>query len=664
MTTTFFHHPASLPKLLVLLLASLPLFAATETSPLQNEGSLQYVGDSARLSVGVAKGGKFYGEWLGLLSETANNAWLGQLWYSDRAGGGQLSFNHARGTVVDQYFAAYDRNAAGDGKLTAGYGLQQGDWFGAGYLSQGLSSRRLVGSSQTSSVSSVEGSEGSRLFRDTTTTTIVTRQFERAYRNGLGLRAGRDWTDANLRTTFGVDHEWGEQGARQTTTSLSLEKHFGNGPHSMALQLDHASKSGPFDAGRSSNRFWLSYRYDFGAVAFRSERLYRTVTETTPAVQPPAPAPKTETRMVKTTVSMASDAFFELGKARLTDKARSELDRIAGLLRQQGREGNIHLVGHGCDLGSDAANMRVSRERAEAVRDYLIAQGVVDANTVVLEARGKREPKFPAKPDTRHLNRRVDLEFVTFESRSETVTLPAVEPAVLPPVTTVRREEVVQEPVWLRRALRSPIEHKRSVDVYRVVEESRSDKRERSYINRAPLARDASFTAVAGVAVLLPVLQSASDPDGDALTVVRVGSAQGQVSIENGQLRYLAPASFTGSDRFSYTVKDAGGLEATATVTVKVSQPNRAPTARNDSFTVSGASSSVLDVLANDSDPDGDAISIVSLTQPAGGTGTVSIENGKVRFEPKGVFGVDTFTYTIRDAGGLTSTAIVTLIDP
>ena len=62
-----------------------------------------------------------------------------------------------------------------------------------------------------------------------------------------------------------------------------------------------------------------------------------------------------------------------------------------------------------------------------------------------------------------------------------------------------------------------------------------------------------------------------------------------------------------------------------------------------------------LNVLSNDSDPDGDALTLASVTQPANGTASVESPSGTVRYVPDaGFFGADGFTYTVRDAAGAT----------
>jgi hypothetical protein len=89
--------------------------------------------------------------------------------------------------------------------------------------------------------------------------------------------------------------------------------------------------------------------------------------------------------------------------------------------------------------------------------------------------------------------------------------------------------------------------------------------------------------------------------------------------------------------------------------------PNRAPVAVADSQTVSARAPVVfVNALANDSDPDRDAISIVSFTQPADAPGSVSLQGEQLRYQPPTAQAA-TFTYTISDGHGQTATATVTI---
>jgi hypothetical protein len=90
---------------------------------------------------------------------------------------------------------------------------------------------------------------------------------------------------------------------------------------------------------------------------------------------------------------------------------------------------------------------------------------------------------------------------------------------------------------------------------------------------------------------------------------------------------------------------------------------NFAPIALPDAFTVSKNGSGVVYALANDSDPDGDLLTVLSYTQGAHGTVKYSVKNNNFRYTPnKGFSGTDTFTYIITDAFGGTATATVTVI--
>ena len=88
---------------------------------------------------------------------------------------------------------------------------------------------------------------------------------------------------------------------------------------------------------------------------------------------------------------------------------------------------------------------------------------------------------------------------------------------------------------------------------------------------------------------------------------------------------------------------------------------NGPPTAVDDREVTNVNTPVVVSVLANDSDPDGDALSVSSFTQPSNGAASLNAA-GAFRYTPNSGFtGVDSFTYTITDGHGGTSTATVTL---
>jgi hypothetical protein len=115
---------------------------------------------------------------------------------------------------------------------------------------------------------------------------------------------------------------------------------------------------------------------------------------------------------------------------------------------------------------------------------------------------------------------------------------------------------------------------------------------------------------------------------------------------------------------YHYRVKSrdaAGNLRVSSDQTFTTSSaPNSAPVAQADTANTAASTPITIGVLANDSDPDGDPLSILSFTQPA--NGVVTSVSGGLRYAPNtGFLGSNSFTYTISDGRGGTSTSTVTV---
>lgn len=184
--------------------------------------------------------------------------------------------------------------------------------------------------------------------------------------------------------------------------------------------------------------------------------------------------------------------------------------------------------------------------------------------------------------------------------------------------------------------------------------------------NRPPVAQSDQAITESGQAVIINVLQNDSDPDGDVLTVTSVTQPPvGQVQIVSStQIQYQAPANFTGQVVFSYTISDGRGGTASAQVVVTVNPPtptNRPPVAQNDAASTVAGQELLIPVLANDSDPDGDPLVVISVTNPT--FGQVQIVNStQIRYvAPAGSSGQASFQYTISDGRGGTASATVTV---
>ena len=180
-------------------------------------------------------------------------------------------------------------------------------------------------------------------------------------------------------------------------------------------------------------------------------------------------------------------------------------------------------------------------------------------------------------------------------------------------------------------------------------------------VPEAPVAAADAAETAEDEPVVVDVLANDTDPDGDSLRIVAVTApAHGTATLSEGGVRYEPSSNYHGSDAFRYTVADPGGLAATATVTLTVTPVNDPPDAVDDEAETLEDELVVVDVLANDTDVDGDLLRIVSATAPAHGTATVGA--GGVRYAPVlNYHGQDSFDYTIADPGGLTDTATVTV---
>ncbi len=183
--------------------------------------------------------------------------------------------------------------------------------------------------------------------------------------------------------------------------------------------------------------------------------------------------------------------------------------------------------------------------------------------------------------------------------------------------------------------------------------------------NDAPIAVDDVVNTPEDTEVTVSVLDNDSDPDGDELSVISTsnGPANGQVVINSdGTITYTPNENFNGTDSFDYTIEDENGLTDTATVTVNIASENDAPIAVDDVVNTPEDTEVTVSVLDNDSDPDGDELSVISTSNgPANGQVVIN-SDGTITYTPNENFnGTDSFDYTIEDENGLTDTATVTV---
>jgi len=628
-----------------------------------------YVGSNLRVSLGVDQDGDVLGEILGILGKTDDHAWLGQLWLGQGgAGGVQLDYHWLRGSAQDaidkpdsvsvwKVFGAGDQNAWKDRKVSLGLGWEKEDFSIDGYYSHAVSGSRLARTATDTITTTLDGTDENGPYTQTQTVETLTKFFEHPYDNGVGVRLGKYFDDPLIRVRGGLDYERGKYSSDQLTLSLGIDKYFANTGFSLSLEGEALRKDGDFETDKNDTRAWLLVRYDFGQ-SFRAREPYKMVQveKQVPDASAPPPAPQ----VMRNDVRLDGDAFFDFDHAGLRPDAVAALDELIAKLKSGARVSRVDVVGHTCNIGSDAYNQKLSEHRAAAVKSYLAAHGVA-AEEIEARGEGERNPKYPNDTrESRRKNRRVDIEFLTIEE----TTVPA--PAAPATKTTVEwvKEPVKAPPAWIERALRNPAEHKRTVDVYKF--EKSSTTTTTGPKEHGPVAVDDTAAVLENsLANPIDVLANDSDADGDPLIITAVSQpAHGSVFSAAKSLSYTPATGYLGEDSFTYTISDGRGGSATATVHVTVGTPNQPPVAGTLSVRVMKGEATDIPVLQAASDPDGDPLTVVSVNHTGplvGNIVTINPDNTVHYQSVHGMFGQDYFEYTVSDGRGGTATGTISV---
>lgn len=180
-------------------------------------------------------------------------------------------------------------------------------------------------------------------------------------------------------------------------------------------------------------------------------------------------------------------------------------------------------------------------------------------------------------------------------------------------------------------------------------------------VNTPPVAvNDSAFTDK-NTSVDINVTTNDTDSDGTinktTVTIVTPPShGSTAINATTGVVTYTPTTGYTGSDSFTYTVKD--NLAATsniATVSITVNNP---PVAVNDSKSTYIDSSVDINVTANDTDSDGtiNKTTVTIVTTPSHGSTVINTTTGVITYTPTtGYTGSDSFTYTVKDDRNATS---------
>src|SRR6185369_16167428 len=188
-------------------------------------------------------------------------------------------------------------------------------------------------------------------------------------------------------------------------------------------------------------------------------------------------------------------------------------------------------------------------------------------------------------------------------------------------------------------------------------------------VNDAPVAVADTLAAIEDTPVTYTAAQllgNDTDVDGNPLTIASVTSGAGGTAVLNldGTVTFTPDANFNGAASFTYKANDGTVDSNAATVTLNVAAVNDAPVAVADTVAAtegSAATYTAADLLGNDTDVDGDALTIASVASGAGGTAVLNLD-GTVTFTPNTNFsGVASFTYKATDGTADSNAASVTV---
>ena len=182
-------------------------------------------------------------------------------------------------------------------------------------------------------------------------------------------------------------------------------------------------------------------------------------------------------------------------------------------------------------------------------------------------------------------------------------------------------------------------------------------------VNAPPVAGDDSAAVAEDGSASIDVLANDIDPDGGALSVTAVGQpSHGSTALAaDGTVTYVPVANYNGPDAFGYSIADSIGFADSATVNVTVTATNDAPTATADAATTNEDTPVAINVVANDSDVDGDTLAPSVVSAPDLGSVAIAPNGTVVYTPPPNYSGPDSFTYTVSDGHGGTASAAVSV---
>ena len=594
--------------------------------PQQQEGTpslstgtvpLTYTGGDSRVSVGVDQDGHSDGELLGVFGNNGEHAFVAQLWWGHAgAGGVQGDYNWLFGTTLEQARTdpdsitvaklsfAIDQNAEKDRQANVGLSIERKEFFLNFFLSGKASGSREAGAVTTQTQSVVNGTDTVGTFTQTQTDVATTLLQAQPYSYSAGVHGGHFSDALAARFNGGVDYAKGHDGASQTRVSVGIDKYLGTRGWSVSGVAEHAQNNDPLGISSSDNRWWLFLRYEFGGGgAFR-------------------PLPD----------SSAADAAW-------IDRALHE-----------------PVTGHQRTFDTYTTRGPTTTKTTQGPKQYTARFPIArdDSASVPENSTGNTVDVLAndADPDGN------PLSISTVGSPAHGTAQISGTHVLYTPTSGYVGSDVFTYTVTNTKGLTASARVLITVNAV-VVTPPPSNQ-------GPPVARDDTATTPYATPVTVNVLANDSDPSGYALTVTgATPPAHGTARINaDNSITYTPNSTYSGNDRFSYSISNGHGGSASANVILTV-QPSLPPVARDDTATTPYLTPVVIDVLANDTDPNGFFLSVTSVGVAASGTAKI-LPGGAVSYSPQpGFIGSDSFEYSISDGhGGIASANVTVTVQP
>ncbi len=657
---------------------------------------LTYVGNNGSISIGVNAEGETEGQLMGVFARNDARALIGQLWW-DRAGAGgvQFDFNwlwggdpiaarqHPDQATVSRLSFALDQNAQHARKATLGFGIERRAFSAEAWLAHGVSGARSAGRSLQDEVVRTTGRDELGDYTMVETTTIDTLFESKPFGTEVGLQFSHVFEPWATRV-YGAGSTQEGDGVRATTLSLGLDTPLGTRGWGLAARADHVQRSG-MDGG-DDNRLAVFLRYEFG----RHGAFVPTAQLDSPAwiARSLARPSSAHSRTVETYRRVRTrNVSVTRGPRQYSNHfPLAQVDRAA---TSEGVAVSIDVLANDSDADTDA--LSVSAVTAPAHGQAAITAGGIlytpdpgyvgpDSFAYTVSdgrggsAGGRVDVMVGARPNAAPIARSdsavapyqtailIDVLANDSDPDADALSLLAVGVPAQGTATIVGNQ--IQ---YVPAAGFSGVDQFSYTvgDGHGGTMSANVSVSVAARPNRAPIALADRVNAVAGQPTAIAVLANDGDLDGDPLTITAVGApGMGSAVLAGSAIVYTAPVGWVGSTSFSYTISDGRGGTASAQVTVNVMpSANQVPIAVDDQVTAALSGSVFpINVLANDSDPDGDPLTITAVGAPAVGTAVISGSQivyslGAVTVPPSSV----SFSYTISDGRGGTATAVVTL---